>query len=463
MAWFKNLRVDEALGPTTGTGRVAVSKVLLGILVAECLLILWWGLQQRSRMIQYPFLVAAVFLGWMVPQLLGLTQNPYLPPGALPKTILMAILCLGAVYLGYTINPRPARLFWWRFDEHRLLVGSVVMSLLGAFFFFQVSRLAASVTAVHSGAWTGPITIYVFFSQLLTIGLVIAIILHLSKPRWQTLLIIVFDLSFYLDRIVIHGRRDAMVELGLIILMAFWFHRRWLPSRWFIIAGLVGGSLFINSIGDYRATMLAEDRSSWSGAGLQEILSIDFVGNLNKIIEGEAASADLYNAAMDIEAADRLAVFDFWLTLWNQVVGSFVPGQWVGHDVKNSLMLDLGVKGYEHFGYAQQRGSTSTGLSDAFRSFWFFGAIKFFLAALIMSRWYQAGVNGNIVAQMILMLIISDSLHLVTHSSTRFYMGFIELAAFLLPLLLFARSKPIRARLMRGRIGKRRALVSGLG
>lgn len=421
-----------------------MSAILLGVLIACCLLILSWGLKRHSRMIQYPFLVAAVYLGWVVPQFLGLTQNPYLPPGALSKTLVMAILCLGAVYVGYMINPRPARLFWWQFDERRLLISSLVLSLLGAFFFYQVSQLAAEATAEYGGAWSGIITIYIFFARLLTIGMVIAIVLYLMKPRWQTLVVIGFDLLFYLDRIIIQGRRAAMVELSLMTLMAVWFQRRWLPSRWMILSGMIVGALLINSIGDYRSTMLGEDRTTWSGAGMHQIMEIDFIGNLKKIVEGESGSHELMNAVMNIEAVDQLLVFDYWLSLWNQFVRNFLPGQWIGKDIKQALMLDFDNDALAYWGYVPHGGSTATGFSDAFQSFWYFGAIKFFLAGLIMRRWYQAGVNGNIVAQMILMLIISDSLHLITHSSKGFYMGFIELAVFLLPVLLFARTKPVR-------------------
>lgn len=421
-----------------------MSEVLLGILIVCCLLILSQGLKRQSRMIQYPFLVAGVYLGWVVPQFLGLTQNPYLPPGALSKTLVMAILCLGAVYFGYTVRPRPARMFWWQFDERRLLIASLVLSLLGAYFFFQVSQLAAEVTAEHGGAWTGVITIYVFFARLLTIGMVIAIILHMMKPQWQTLVIISFDLLFYIERIIIQGRRAEMVELALIAMMVAWFHRRWLPPRWVIVGGVIGVTLLINSIGDYRSTMLDEDRVTWSGAGLDQIMEIDFIGNLQKIAEGELESHDLKNAVMNIEAVDHLLVFDYWLSIWNQLVTNFLPGQWIGHDLKQALILEFDNDARAYRDYVPHSGSTMTGFSDAFQSFWYFGAIKFFLAGLIMRRWYQAGVNGNIVAQMIMMLIISDSLHLITHSTMNFYMGFIELAIFLLPVLLLARIKLVR-------------------
>lgn len=422
-----------------------MSELLLTLLILECVLILSWGLKERSRIIQYPFLVAAVFLGWMVPQLLGLTRNPHLlPDGALSKTIFMAILCLGAVYLGYTAYPRPAKLFWWRFYERRLLTASIALSLAGAFFFFQVSRLAAEVTAATGGQWSGIITIYVFFAQLLTIGFVIALLLHLQRPRWQTLLVIGFGLAFYLHRIVVAGRRAAMVELVLILLLALFFQRRWLPPRWLIIIGLALGALWVHSIGDYRATMLGQDRTTWSGAGLQQVLEIDYLGNLQRLTEGGQGVSELRNAAMNIEATDQLFVFDYWLSLWNHLVRSYVPGQLVGYELKQSLMFDLANTAEAHFDYQRPTGTTSTGLSDAFQSFWYLGAIKFFLAGIIMGRWYRAGVQRNIAAQVILMLVINESLKMVTHGTGGFYAGFVVLVVFLLPVLLFARVRSSR-------------------
>ena len=114
---------------------------LLQVFVLECFAVIGWGLMERERLIQYPFLAASVFLGWMLPQLWGLTNHPYLPRGGLEKTIFMAILCLAATWWGYTMNNRPAKLFWWKFNRQRLLWGSAGLSLFGAYFFFKVFML----------------------------------------------------------------------------------------------------------------------------------------------------------------------------------------------------------------------------------------------------------------------------------------------------------------------------------
>jgi hypothetical protein len=318
----------------------------------------------------------------------------------------------------------------------------------GAFFFHQVSVLAPDATEQYGGAWTGIITIYFFFSRLLTVGMAIALILHLNKPGWLTLSVLLFDLTFYLDRIVIQGRRAETVELGLMVLMALWFQRRWLLPRWAMLGLLVTGSLLVNSIGDYRRTMLGDSVTSWSGAGLGEVLEIDYVGNLRRLVAGESGNHELENAVMTIEAVDRTLIFDFGLSHWNGLVNAYVPAQWVGAEFKQALTVALENPTYPELRYVPNPGSTHTGLSDAFMSFWYFGALKFFIIGWIMSRWFRGATRGNLVAQIVVMLSISASLHAITHSTHQFFTVFVQIAAFLLPVLVFARQKRRRAQFM---------------
>jgi hypothetical protein len=423
-----------------------MTQVLMIILATLGLAIIGWGVRRRERMIQFPFLAAAVFLGWMFPQLMGLTEHPFLPGGGLEKTIFMAILCLGATWLGYELNRHPARLFAWQFDRRRLLTGAAVLSILGAFFFYQISQLAADVTAATGGQWSGIITIYVFFSKLLTFGMALALILYLRKTTWPSLALVLFGLVFYLERILIKGRRAAMIELLMMVLLALWFNRRVLPPRWAMLGVILVGALVINSIGDYRSVMLGEDGTTWSGAGISEVLAIDYWGNLRRLAKGEAGNHDLTNAVFDIEAADRNLSFDYGLSHWNGFVNRYVPGQWVGYGLKESLMIDLGDQAAEVFGHQPHTGSTHTGLSDAFLSFWYFGAIKFFLIGLIMSRWYRAAVRGHLVGQLIVMLTLTAAMHAITHSTHSFFVVFVQLAVFILPVLWFARRQPLLRR-----------------
>lgn len=418
-----------------------MTYTLIALLAIECALIFAWGLRRRERYLQFPILAAAVFLGWLMPQFLGLANWHAQPPGALDKTILMAIFCLGAAYWGYLQNKTPARQFRWTFNRRRLVQGSAALSLLGAFFFYKVGQLAAETIAMHGGAWTGIITIYSFFAQMLSVGFVIALILHLRRPTLGTWLILGFGLSFYLERVLIAGRRAAMVELVFMFLLALWFNRRWAPPRSAIIGVFVVGALVINSIADYRGTMLGEDRATWSGAGVKEIASIDFTGNLKRIVMGEGAAEEVRNAVLTIEAVDRQSSFDYGASLWNEFVHRYIPGQLIGSNLKSALQIDLGDPADSVFGHTPYFGTTYTGLADSFSSFWFLGAAKFFLIGYVMSRWYRAAYSGNLAAQVVAMLTISPALHAITHTTHHFFLAFIQLAAFTAPLLIYARVK----------------------
>lgn len=418
-----------------------MTAFLIYLFFIGCLAIFWWGLSRKSRLIQFPFLAAAVFLGWMFPQMIGMSNLNNLPQGALEKTLIMAIFCLAASFLGYVINSRPAKIFDWQLSYKRLLWCSLYLSALGAYFFITVNSLAADATAEFGGQWTGVITIYVFFSRMLNVGFVIALIVHLNRPSKLALSIIIFDSLFYIHRIFILGRRAAMVELFLMLLLALWFNRKWVPSRTLVVAALFFGAMVVNSIGDYRAVMLGDNTNKWSSVNFSDILNIDYLGNFQRIADGDAMNTELLNAALTIEAVDRTMNFDYGFSLWNAVVHNYVPAQIVGKDIKQAMVIDTGNSAQQVFWHEAHTGSTQTGLADAFNSFWFFGAIKFFLIGYIMNRWYRAAVNGNLVAQMIVMLTASASLHAITHTTHHYFVTYIWLAAFLLPIVTFSRIK----------------------
>jgi hypothetical protein len=344
----------------------------------------------------------------------------------------MSILCLAAAFLGYRLNQKSAQLFNWRFSYNRLLISSLLLSLIGAYFFYQMSQLAPEA----GSQWTGIITIYHFFSSLLTIGFIIAVLLYVRHPSLITLAIIAFNSILYLERILIAGRRAAIIEFGMIILLAIWFKWRWVPQRWVIIGGLIVAALFVNSVSDYRST------SEQDGVAINRVLSIDYIGNLKGIIN--EGGHELRNAVFGIEAVHRTQDFDYGASLWNHLVNRYVPGQFVGHELKQSLKISLEDSSIKVFRYTPFLGTTSTGMKISFDSYWFFGAIIFAIIGLIMSRWYLAATEGNMVAQILVMLMMSPALHGFTHDYGNFFLPFLQWAVFLLPVLIYARVRQPR-------------------
>jgi hypothetical protein len=131
--------------------------------------------------------------------------------------------------------------------------------------------------------------------------------------------------------------------------------------------------------------------------------------------------------------------FDLGAYHWNAIVFSYVPAQLVGRDLKESLYLPLADPALDEYLYSPPLGSTSTGFSDSFHSFWYFGCLEFFIVAFIMQRLWWVARGGNLMAQLLYMLFPVQALQVITHDTHHFVAPWIHIAIFLLPLMLWAR------------------------
>jgi hypothetical protein len=400
------------------------------LFIAVCAFLLLQGMLKRGAIYQFPFLAGAVFAGWALPQLIGLSNESYLPPGAFESTLLMASLCGVMSWLGAVAAGPPYRKPVWVYDDSRLLLVSAILSVVGAYFFYAITQLPEDLTGVSN--WTGLPVVYVFFARLLTYGFAIAVLLFARSRSRVALLIALFCAVFYFDRIVIGGRRQETGEFVMIILLAWCFQRDRCVPRPLMLAGLVIGGLFVNSIGEYRSASGNKEGPKWD-----EIANIDFVGNLQKLTEH--GGPELMNAAYIIAAVGRTMEFDLGTSHWNDLVFSYVPAQLVGTEFKEALYFPQSSPAYDEFFYTPMTGTTVLGLSDAYASFWYFGCLEFFGIAYCMQKLWWAARGGSFLAQLLYMLMPMSALETITHGTDSFLMPWVHIAAFLLPPLYFAR------------------------
>ena len=403
---------------------------LLLIFAAVCCVLLFVGMLNRGAIYQFPFLAGAVWAGFALPQFVGLTSDSFLPPGALEKALVMATLCAAMCWLGHAANTKPWGLFRWEYDDQRLLNVSVILSLAGCYFYYAFGQLPEEV--LQSSQMSGLPVVYLFFARLLSYGFAIAVLLYARTGSKSALLVALFDLAFYLERIVIAGRRADLIEFCAIIALAAFFQRGRAIPRPVMLVGLILGTLLVYSTGDYRGATMNENGPQWSS-----VLQIDFVGNFEHL--AEQGGPELTNAVYYIEATDRQMKFDFGLFQWNELVYRYVPAQLLGQDFKDSLLFDLDTPAQSEFLYMPDTGSTLTGLTDSFRSFWYFGCLEFFVIAYVMSGLWRAAVVGDFSSQLAYVLILAQALHAVTHSTSNFTSPWVQMALFLVPALMLAR------------------------
>ncbi|MEN5299957.1 hypothetical protein ABE530_16640 [Brucella sp. TWI559] len=382
---------------------------------------------KAERMYQFPFLAGVMTFGFLLPQIPALMHDPFLPSGAYAKTMLMGILSLLMLALGWRMTNRPIGMLRMSFSERRLIWAAVLLSAFGAVFYFLLSRLPGDISIGMQ--MTGMPVVYLFFAQLMPYGLAIALLCFARRPSWLALAIIIFDLIFYLDRILVTGKRAEAIQLLLMILLPFWFYHRLVVPRILMALGILAGTFLMTSMGDYRQITRAA-----SGFVLDDIMQIDYAANFTETLE--RGGLEMRNAVQRIDEIDRRLEFDYGKFHWNRVIFTFVPAQLVGAKLKEALQFDTPKPSRD---YNPLTGTTETGLVDAFASFWYFGAFKFLLLAWVMRRLWETAMAGEMLGQLIYMLSIVPAMHAISHQTDWVIPVWIHMAIFLIPVLWLCR------------------------
>ncbi len=410
-----------------------MSVVLYVILIALCLAILAEGMRDPPRIYQFPFGAAAVFLGFIVPPLFGRLTAADLPKWSLGRYLFMSVLCLGACWLGdlwarrrrvQWRPPRPVNTKAW-------LIGAGVLVIVGGLAHLQ-NRAAFEAGFDPS---TGKMVAVGFFVTLLRYGFIMAVLVLVKSRNRYALALAILAGFFYMDRIVLLGRRKDTVECAFILAGSVWLvWRRALP-RPVVAAALIIAPLLIVSTGFYRSVAVSRTgERDWS-----RLKEIDPVGNMvNVIAEG---SSETVAGVHLLSAMAEEGVHDYGLRHWNLLVFNYVPAQVFGSKFKQSLSLaipEAGEVSQRRYGYTPNTGSTVTGVVDAYASFWYLGALKFFAIAFVMQWLYRHAARGNMIIQCIYLYMMPMALHTITHHTHWFLSPWVHISVFWLPVMCYA-------------------------
>jgi hypothetical protein len=384
---------------------------------------------------EFPCFMAAAFAVFILPQALSLVRFPGgVSAESVEAALLMSCLCLAACLAGYQAGPvraivertsRPA-------DPDRLFAAG--LALMGAGFVFDWHYRHAQVEFADNGGMTGTATILLFFQNLLSPGLAICALDAVRRPRCASVAAAVIGLVIPLQT-ALAGRREPTVLLGATIMLALYFGPRIKPPRLVLALAMAAAGLAIPATGAYRGLRAEHD---WDA-----IRQIDLVGNFKKYLTEESV-LELRNAAAVIQATRATGDYELGAVYWDHVVFRFVPAQLVGADLKSSLMIHpegrLAETERTETGFELSRGSTITGMADAFQQFGWFGCLFFALeAVLFRSLWEAAQRPAPVFAQLLYMTSCTTAMRSVTHWTADFLPGLIYNGLFLGAAFLYAR------------------------
>lgn len=410
-----------------------------GIMILSCLV-------KKGDLYKFPFWVGLISIGWFFPQAVGgyFNINKY-PDSSYETAMLFASMCNLAIWFGWSLSYiKPVSHKSWlasSFYESKLYYIALFMCICSFYFQWKLWNLPKEL--LEMSQWSGDTVKYHFFSGIFKYGFITLWVLYLSdKNRFSSKYIIVLIPCFLiiLDAALLRGRRAEMMNLVAYTLVGLWLVRNMIFPRWAIIFGLIMGMVLINSIGLYRSIMTNEDLSV--SEKIELAANANYLdANSDKINE---SGKEFENYLYQRSAIAAEGAYDYGAYHWNRFVFNYIPAQLIGSAIKYSLLIKSDDPRYLamiRYGHYWNTGETSTGYSDAFLSFGWFGFIKFILIGFICGVLYRSGLSGNFLGQVLYILTLGTAMQTITHGTNDFLIKiWIYFFVLVYPLLKLAKS-----------------------
>lgn len=391
---------------------------LLYLLLTLCLILVGKIVVKPESVLEYPYFMASIYFIFIVPQSIIIYNQPRIvPPGTLIPLLFSSLLCLVMIVIGYRFAPaiNIGKKFNSAIDLQKLRLVGIAFTLIGYFFFLLINLELARLGDAAPEIWTGILTIYYQFFQVINVAFPILLFIALRKPTWLNIALAVFAAAPFIYLIIFSGRREVTAFFVLTIAFSIYFRYRIVPPRIGVIGAIVFATLFIPATGDYR-------QISKTKGPAEALASLDlkksFINYYNKgeFLELEVAANVIYSYAFT-------GNYGYGAAYWDWTVHRYVPAQFLGRDFKESLMIDK--KGIQYrSGFVPLPGLTLTGIGDSFWQFGYLGCIYFFfLGGFFRKLWESASTTVSPLTQVFYMVCVVQGMLAITHGTMNFIPG----------------------------------------
>lgn len=407
------------------------------IFVMICFGLLGWGLIRPERIYQYPFFMGFIFVSFILPQVFGLINYPDpLTQQALERALLVSCLCAAACWLGYQVpsDRRIVKKLNVKVDERRLLRAALVV--LGIAYFFHILLRGVDTESIESiaGAWTGKVTIYAFFRNLVYIPLSVYLWHALRKPSITNIFYTVLAAGIPIQTILI-GRRQPVMIFLITIGFISWIVYRLVPPRWLVIIFLVSSIFIIPVMGQLRGEFWELlFTNQW------DILLSEAQQGFVRLQEGK--TLELKNAALFMDAVSQRGLYGLGAGWWDNIIHQYFPAQIFGRGLKFALQFNLSqdYNLYELYQYRIPTGTTVTGIGDSFREFGYLGCLIFaIIGYMFKCLWISSMYDRSIFSVLLYVSFITPAMVGVTHGIGRFWQEIIIKFIVILGIILYAK------------------------
>lgn len=434
--------------------------LLFWLLAAACGVQLYWGLRKRERHWQFPTVAAACWIFYMLPMAFGALRNPskfplgVLEDRGLALSLAMCLLCVLATWFGWRqglrIPPAPrltAESSSGRSSSHtaKLFYYGLFVFLVGFWGAWKISvimggfRAQFTEGANYETEWAGAPVKYFFFALLIYPGFLFSFRAWLERSDHFRAVILALMALYPLAVAAFLGRRGASAVFLIVVAVCIFFRYRWSlhPLAMASVCALAG--LIVLLAPAYRAVASSTGnvRRGVEGLNVKDAMSETLSGYSYAEYDALVVGCAFYN---------RELRFDFGTSLYNGLIGCLVPRQIVGEAMKAKLLLELHPEGTTSpdrvYGWALPYGCNPTGPLDAFKSFWFFGCLMYFVLAWWLARLWREALAGSIFHQLAYVLLIPSALATVYGCWTILPEALLRTGAVLLPVYFIYQPRP---------------------
>jgi hypothetical protein len=408
--------------------------IYLLLLVAACVALLIRATFRPQLFYEYPYLMAAAFTAFILPQAYAAYQSEW-GGWYLDAALIMSALCLAGCWFGYLPKAHPALLekFNVRINPGRFFHGGVVLVAVGYYFTYRFGALEEEEI---TSTLTGIGTIYLFFGALVYPGFAICFYCALNGQGPFAWAMTGIAAWVPLQAAIFYGRREPTVLFLLSLAMILFFLKGKRLPRLLVLGAVIAAMFAIPATGEYRKSA-AENP-------LEAFQQLDFTEQFNQYFTEDAPS-EFKNAVTLIAVTIAHGDYEMGAGYWNRVIFRFVPAQFIGEGLKNSLMIggkqrDYGEYVEDAVGFRIPMGSTVTGIGDSFNQFGLLGCLVFAgIAYLFKNIWVAANQPGGTVAQILYIQVSTTGMRALTHQTIDFLPGFIYSAIFIGLVALYAK------------------------
>lgn len=404
------------------------------ILIVFVAIVFWKTLVSKSLpLYSFLFIFTVGSLVFVAPQIKIVYST--VPVAILSPTIAYIALCYVMFYFGCMIKievpplNNPIRSIFKKDSLALYAIGFILISTIGFI------KLTNSETSANS-QWSGKDVMYNFFFTAYRYALIFASVGYFKTRKRIYLVLILISSLFFVDRILISGRRTDLVYYAIAIGVPYLYYTQVRPKLILLCTLLVLSFQLLSLLVAVRTVTL-------EGSGFGSFLSGNRLPSIEAVmlakqkieIKDKGRAPELTACCYGINAVINSGNFDYGGGYWNAVVQDFLPSQLVGAEFKQSLKfapIKLDLLGYRVF-----TGSTMTGFFDSFQAFGYVGCIFFFIMGYFMTMVCRKAFQGDTFCMIFYLCIIVDALHAVTHRSSLFLSGMIYFCIYIFIMHFF--------------------------